>query len=410
MRYSFALIMCIFFTSGWTQNSDSLKPARTSLTWSGFIHADAIYDSRQVTEAREGFLLLYPKNIQRDKTGEDINAKGSFNQYAMSGRITARLTGPDVLGAKVTGLMEGDFTGASNSENNSFRLRHAWAKLSWSKTTLLAGQFWHPMDVPEMLPSVLSLNTGAPFHSFSRQPQVRFEISPLKSIRFVLAATAQRDYVNHGPAGSSSIYLRNSGMPNFHAQLQFQENKLFAGFGFDYKELVPRLVTDSNYKADEKVPSLALLAFLKLETKKIVFKAQASYGQNLNDHLMLGGYGVATTDPLSGKRTYSSLNYLNTWMNITTTGKKLQYSVFAGFSKGFGAGEKITGPVYARDPDIAYTYRVAPMITYYTGKLGFSFESEMTAAAYGKTDEYYKVTAENTLTNFRNTLSLIYTF
>lgn len=410
MRNCIALILFVILETASAQIADTSKENKASLSWSGFIHADAIYDTRQVTEAREGYLLLYPKNIQKDKQGEDINATGSFNQYAMRARLTARISGPDTLGAKLTGLLEADFTGASNSENNSFRLRHAWAKLAWPKISMLAGQYWHPMDVPEMLPNVLSLNTGAPFHSFSRQPQVRLDLYPLKNLRFVLAATAQRDYVNHGPAGSSSVYLRNSEIPNLHAQVHYQKNMLLAGLGVDYKVLVPRMVTDSNFKANERVPSIALLAFLKLEMKKIIVKTQASYGQNLNDHLMLGGYGVATTDPLSNRRTYSSLNYLNSWINVSTTGKSFQYSMFAGYTKGLGARDKITGAVFARDPEIAFTYRVSPMVSYYTGKLGFSYELEMTTAAYGKPDDHYKVSKENTLTNFRNTLTLIYTF
>jgi hypothetical protein len=132
MRNTFAKI-AFFVTltlllNDFTASSQDLKPvdpSKPTLTWSGFVKAEGMYDTRQVVEAREGYLLLYPKKVVLDKNGEDINAHGSFNQYAMTARLTAKVTGPDVLGAKASVLIEGDFTGASNSENNSFRLRHA---------------------------------------------------------------------------------------------------------------------------------------------------------------------------------------------------------------------------------------------------------------------------------------------
>jgi len=179
----------------------------------------------------------------------------------MTTRITAKASGPDVLGAKVFALIESDFTGASNSENNSLRLRHAYISLQWAKTRLLLGQYWHPLDLPEMIPNVLSLNTGAPFHSFSRQPQVRVDYKTGK-LNFVAVAASQRDYVNTGPSGSSSIYIRNSLIPNLHAQIHFKSTKLFAGIAVDYKMLTPGIATDSLYVADEQLNCLSWSGFI----------------------------------------------------------------------------------------------------------------------------------------------------
>ena len=170
------------------------------------------------------------------------------------------------------------------------------------------------------------------------------------------------------------------------------------------------MVTDSMYKEFEKIHSHSFLAFLKIESKPLVVKAQASYGQNLNDHLMLGSYGIALENAATGKRTYASLNYFNTWINLTTTGKRVQYSIFAGLVKGYGASQKILGTVYGRDPDLDYTYRIAPMITRFIGKMKVAWELEITSAAYGLPDEYYRVEPSNMVTNMRNTLSLHYDF
>jgi len=385
---------------------DPVKPA---LTWSGFVKAEGMYDTRQVVEAREGYLLLYPKKVSLDKNGQDVNAQGSFNQYAMMARLTLKATGPDVLGAKVFALIEGDFTGASNSENNSFRLRHAYLKLKWVHTAITAGQYWHPINIPEMIPNVLALNTGAPFHPFSRQPQIRIDYSRGK-FNTVFAVLSQRDYMNNGPSGASSVYLRNSSIPNIHAQVQYINGNLFAGAGMDYKHIHPRLVTDSLYATDAAVNCLSYTAFAMAKIKPFVVKMQLIYGQGLNDHLVMGGYGVTKTDALTNQQEYTPLNYITGWVNFQTTGKTWQGSFFAGYTKGFGAKESISGAIYARDADIEYVYRLAPMISYISGKLILSAECEFTTAAYGKTDEHFKVYDSTPVTNTRLSFSAGYYF
>ncbi|MBK6346259.1 MAG: hypothetical protein IPF68_10000 [Bacteroidales bacterium] len=407
LHFLFLVLSLIFFTL--TRADAQSEKSDYRLSVSGFVRADAIFDSRQVVEAREGFLLFYPKKPLYDANGEDINARPTFNQYAMTTRLTARATGPDVLGARVMALFESDFTGASNSENNSLRLRHAYISLQWTKTRLLIGQYWHPIDLPEMIPNVLSLNTGAPFHSFSRQPQIRLDRKAGK-FNFVLAASSQRDYVNNGPKENSSIYIRNSVVPNLHGQVHFRNEKLFGGLAVDYKMLTPRIATDSLYVADERLNCLSWSGFVHYNTGKLSIKGQYTYGQALNDHLMMGGFGVTFTDSLTNQREYSPLNYHALWVNTSLTSGNWQPSLIVGFTNNSGSIAKINGPVYARDADIDYVYRIAPMITYVTGKFSVIAEAEYTAAAYGINDEYFRVTGSKETGNIRIGLGVVYSF
>ncbi|MDO9137052.1 MAG: hypothetical protein Q7U21_04465, partial [Lutibacter sp.] len=98
------------------------------IQWKGFVKADYFFDTRQTVTAREGHFLLYPENELFDKTGKDINAASSLNMLAIQTRLTGMITGPEVLGAKSSGMIEGEFFGHSDGDINGFRLRHAITK------------------------------------------------------------------------------------------------------------------------------------------------------------------------------------------------------------------------------------------------------------------------------------------
>ncbi len=378
-------------------------------TLTGYVRADALFDSRQAVEAREGFLLFYPKHPVFDAEGNDIHAKASFNQYTMSSRLGVKVNGPDLLGAKALAMIEGDFTGASNVENNSLRLRHAYISLQWKTTRLLMGQYWHPLDVPEMIPTVLALNTGAPFHSFSRQPQVRVD-QKLGNFNLVGVAASQRDYVNNGPDGNSSTYLRNSVVPNLHSQIQYKHNRIFGGIGIDYKQLVPRLVTEKNFKSNESVNCVSYILFGNATPGFLNIKVQYTVNHALNDHLMMGGFGVTGIDENTDRRTYAPLEWHATWLNISYTKSRWQPSVFFGYTVDKTEEGLINGPVYARNADIDYVYRISPMLTYSENKFNLCCEFEYTVAAYEGNEEDLILIKKKETGMVRVNLAAVYSF
>ena len=155
---------------------------------------------------REGHFLLYPKNELLDPDGKDVNANLQLNMLSIQTRLNLLVTGPDVWKAKSSAYIEGEFFGTTDADINGFRLRHAFIKLQWTKTMLLAGQYWHPMFNTQCYPGTVSFNTGAPFQPFSRNPQIRVKQNFGK---FNLVATAfwQRDFRSTGPDGVSASYL-----------------------------------------------------------------------------------------------------------------------------------------------------------------------------------------------------------
>ncbi len=380
------------------------------ITFSGYVKTDAMFDTRQTTSAREGHFFLYPAPEVLDKNGADINAAPGFNILSIQTRLTGKITAPDAFGAKTSGQMEAEFFGTTDGDINGFRLRHAFLKLDWAHTSLLVGQTWHPMFILEMFPGVVSFNTGVPFQAFARAPQIRLAYTT-GDVKFTLAAASQRDFQSNGPAGLSSAYLRNSVIPDLHAQVSYASGGHLAGAALDYKKLTPRIVTTKNVKTDAFVDGIAALGFVKVNADPVTIKAQALYGQNTPDLMQIGGYAVTSTDPVTGIEAYTALTTFSAWAEVSI-GKQIEYALFAGYSKALGADENVTGPYYGRATDIGDLYRIAPRIQFNAEKTRISAEVEYTAAGYGTPDGANKGKVGNirTVANTRLLVAFYYFF
>ena len=354
------------------------------IKFSGFVKNDFILDTRQTVAVREGHFLLYPENELLDIDGEDINDRASFNYLSIQSRLTGTLTGPDAFGAKTSGVLEGAFFGATNSDINGFRLRHAFFRLNWTNTELLMGQYWHMMFVTASFPGTVSFNTGAPFQFFSRNPQIRIT-QKFGNLAVAGMVATQRDFSS--PGGPD--VLRNALLPDLQGQITYTSEGMLAGLSGGYKRVVPRIKTDSNYKTATAVGGFSGQAFLKVSTSPLTMNFQATYLQNGFDGLTLGGFAIKTiTDPVRDYREYTTINTLNLWTDLSTNGKKVQAGLFAAYAKNLGASDELddisTLPLYTRGWNIASLYRISPRIIVNSGKTRFAFELEQTGAAYGK--------------------------
>ena len=409
MRLKFILFFLIFSCT--VQAQDSLK--KISFEVHGFVKSDFWVDSRQVVQALEGLFSLYPANVKLDPQGKDINAHPTFNYSAMSSRLNVMMHGPDVFGAKTSAFLESDYTGISNQTLNTLRLRHAWIKMQWSKWTVVMGQDWHPMFVEEVFPGVLALNTGTPFQPFIRNPQLRISYQ-LGHSQFIGAVLSQRDNSNFGPLGKDFSYLTNSMVPNIHGQWKFQKGNHTMGLGVDWKSIMPRLETDSGHYTRETLNSKALMAYYKLEKDKFCWKSKAIYGENLTEHLMLGGYAVAQIDSSIDARTYTTSRHLFAWSQVIWKIQKKKTlwmpGVFVGYAKNLGSPIENAGIWYARGADIDQVMRGAVDLFIRQGPLMFSFEYELTRAYYGDIKLNGRVNNSKPVDNHRFEVSVFYFF
>ena len=388
------------------------------IKFSGYVKNDIIYDSRQTVSIRQGHYLLYPDKKVPDENSADINAKSSFHILSIQSRIKGDITAPEVLGAKPTGLIEAEFFGNIEQNINTFRLRHAYIMLSWPKTELMIGQYWHAMFITECFPNVVSFNTGAPFQPFARNPQIRLT-QKIGHFSVIGTAMSEIDFVDNGPDGASSKYIRNASLPELNLKLTYawknetSGHELLAGVGGDYKKIRPRLTTTTNYKDEESAASMAWMGFVKYKIPDFTFSLEYVYGENFYSLTMLGGYAVKeVTDIEKDFRTYAPIRTMSFWADLQTNGQKWQAGLFGGYSRNMGSSD-IISPVaqsgspdpkqiyYSRGADIDHLYRVAPRLLFNAGRFRVAGEVEYTVAAYGKPDSKGVVKDAEEVANFR---------
>ncbi|MGM0649458.1 MAG: DcaP family trimeric outer membrane transporter [Bacteroidota bacterium] len=378
----------------------------------GYVKLDAFYDTRETVSGREGHFLLWPAPPSYDLEGNDLNDKSSFNMLAVQSNFGLKVEGPQVLNSKTSACIEADFFGQKNDNINLLRLRHAYIKMTWSSTEILAGQFWNPVFNLEAFPYTVSFTTGTPVLPFSRNPQIRLT-QHFRQFTVMGIIQSQRDYPSYGPDPDNPVesipspqFLSNAGLPECHLKLGWKttHNNLMykSGIGVGYKEIMPRTVTSANIKTTTTVPGYSATGYLSIGNEKCRFAAGAVYGNNATDVMSPGGFAVsAVKDSVSDFVEYTTLSSGSLWTDVSCQINNIHLGVFSGYLKHFGAGETITGHTWGIANNMAYMYRIAPRIWYQKKHIRLSFEIEHTAAAFGTPDEQGMVQDAEEVANTR---------
>jgi hypothetical protein len=405
------LLVCLIFMSAVNvsfANNNEEKPFKIDIY--GFVNYEMIFDTRQVVSAREGAVLLFPANEKLDADGNDINATPSFNFIVLSSRMGAKITGPDAFGAKTSAHFEGDLLGTKAGLNAVARLRHAYIRMKWEKSELMAGQNWHPIFVGACFPNTVSFAGGVPYYALNRSPQIKFayDFGPLNVAAFLLS---QNDFASLGPDGASSTYIRNSMQPEVYLQTIFKKEKFLIGATGGYQVITPRIETTTGHKTNQTMESIQANVFTTIQLPGVVVKLQAVYSENASHLVMLGGYGEAELlDADRAIYSYAGISSLSTWADFETKGPKIKGGLLIGYAQNLGAKEDITGATWARGANIDNMFRISPRVVYNSGKAQFGMEFVYDVADYGTPNARYEISNTKAISNLRTVLSLKYFF
>lgn len=403
------LTMMTFFGANLNgqENENKLKTEVSGIIWFQYYH-----DTWQNVETRDGALLLYPK--PKDAAG--INEAGKMGSSAFFTRPRIKFSGAEAFGAKASGVLEGDFFATSQDMVGHLRLRHAFLKLDWDRTSLLFGQFWHTIVDTDVIPSS-DLIANVPFFPLNRSPQIsiNYKLTDELSIN---AAALVHSY--HRSSGFPD-FQRNAGIPEFAGKIKYKSGNFVIGVNGGIKTLKPRIKTDLGVKTTKNISTPYLGAFTKIKTDPVTVKGQIVYGQNLTHFVMIGGMGAVDTAGVDDYD-YSALKTVSTWADIHTNGKKVQFGLFFGFSQMLGAtdnylalaGEDKYGlPVkYHRSDNLHSTMRISPRIDFFSGKMKLGFEYSYTNAIYGTAWDSKRVATAKAdpVANNRFLLNVMYRF
>lgn len=369
-----------------------------SLEWHGFVNPHYYADSRSVVGGREDMMLFYPKPILRDSLGNDINDGWQADMLAITARLGLRVKGPDMLGARTSAYVEGDFTGSTNATINNLRLRHAYIEMNWQHHRLVAGQYWYPMVIHEIMPMTNPLNMGAPFHCYARQPQVRYEYS-VSGIEAVAVASWQLDNMSQGllnglPA-SSTLFARHSLVPELNLQLRYLNEHFFFGAAANLKTIQPQVVSVATLlQHTELHSSFSWSVFGKYSGEAVTVKVQALLNNSLYEGCSLGGYLMVADS------SFQDWHFNTVWLDVEKSTGHWRPGLFLGVAKNLDYGNADYLHCFGRGHELEYLWRVQPRLTYKTlTGLDFTAEAEYTYAGYDKP-----------VGNLRLSLSMVYSF
>ena len=422
MKKSYLILLIGLSTiKGLSQTAPTVAPTAPANDFSvslyGFLRTDYIFDSRKSATVREEHLNLYPLDVVNDANGKDINAVKQSNFLSITSRLGVKVKGPDVWGAKMSGTLEGDFFGNSESTIGTLRLRHAYVNMDWAKTSLTMGQTWYPTFIPEVFPGVANFSTGILFNPFGWASQIKLKQSLTKEVSVSATLYKDREFASSGINGTAANTPSiNSALPAFNAQMQYKSKSLFLGAGFEYRSLQPLTDNGSSPKlvTTEKLNSSSVFAYGKYANDKIIVKAYGISGGNLSNLVMVGGFTGSTS---AGIQSYDPTKTTAMWVDIASNGKTVAPGFFFGTTKNNGAGTaagtaaQIYGRGVAGARVIDNVWRTSARIDFKKNKFRITPELEYTAATWGDANLFGKATTnKKDVSNFRTMISCVYSF
>lgn len=391
----------------------------------GFVRNDMTFDTHRSLGAVNELFYFLPYDRQLDAEGNDLNEVNQLKFLGITTRLGMNFHSPLYShGFRLSANFEADFCGAASPAIACFRLRRANVVFDWERPfdinnvthhRLMVGQAFHPMT-SELLPNIVSLNTGCPFNPFSRAPQIRYTAN-FPSVRLTAAAVWQFQYTSPGPKGNSNQYQFDNAAPEAYIGAEYHIPHFLIGAGAEYMAIRPRVSTeidDNIYRVNEHVHSFAAQLYLNAGNANWDFRMKTVVGQNLGHLLMMSGYGVSGISADGRSSLYAPLLQSASWLTMTYRTNNIRHNVSAtllgGYIKNFGAGTNVSR-LYTRGPEnLDQMFRTSASLQYHFRELDVGAEYEYTGVHYGDVCPNATVTNTHLVNNHRLYLIVMYNF
>ncbi|KKP35979.1 MAG: Outer membrane protein [candidate division TM6 bacterium GW2011_GWF2_32_72] len=387
------------------QKIESENTIKQNIKFSGFIKLAAYDDTRQVYGARDDYFLLYPEKKEL-LCGLDKNAKAQGYITPIESRLRVDIDGPKIWELGLNGVIEGDFFGTNEENIYTPRMRLAYLNIRGKQFSILAGQEYHPLTPLKIIPETVSFNSGCPMEPFARSPQLRFTLHFPKINAFLCLLSQSPGEVTPGFEGCDCKYLRDAVVPNISLGADTKIKDSTLGCCLDWKQIRPRLKSiDETKTVSEMFASTSFCAYTSIDIPKAIIKGKFTYGNNLPELSMLGGYAVQKISGCCSEEntianrsfSYTGLRAIAIWNdNTLKIHKRIEPGLFWGYTKNIGANDDfiisykdsngVTTPLtftLTNATQIDYVFRLSPRIKIKEKPVVFGGEIEWTRARYG---------------------------
>ncbi len=417
LRPLFSLLLLLLLSAPQLHAETSDK---VQYKFGGRLDLKVMYDTYKSKDARD-LLYFYPLEPNLNSAGQDLNEVGQLRFSPYATRLNFGVSNIQVGEATARIFVEADFFGSSEAYLQQFRLRHAYVRFDWERTSLLAGQTNNLNFLDEILSPAVDYGGGFPYYILNRGMQVRVDHRMGRS--WTLRAAAEMFWA-HKPVGPTEAQVYSQ-LPALDAQLVYAPSDRFmAGVTAGVKFLRPRTVDASDRPISKTVTSYSLNAFFKAVSEDDHrFQFWGIYGSNLTHLNLLGGYGKLESCPTTGDYGYGNLYTFSAWFDYDVPiSEQWRAGVLFGYQENLGskqaldittdaAGNYLYG--YYTDPNLLWFGRVAPRISFHPiPRMVIAAEYSYNPAQWGRsTDNYlqptdlYDVVADN-----RVVLSFMYAF
>ncbi len=381
---------------------DTTKSRDYKLWFMGRVDLYAFMDTQRGVEVCGGVQYVIPGMPTIDASGNYVNGYGALNfniaasRFGMGGSMNLG------DGGSLMGYVEADFLGQMSSSTLAFRLRHAYAKYTVGRSSLLFGQTTH-LALDEALASpTVTFGAGYPFSALSRPVQFRYTYNFEEYVAIDMAASIFW--------GSEYQAQTASMIPDFSARVRLGNPKgtsvsITAGI----KTLDPSLGVEPT---TSKVSALYAGVMAKLALGGgYNLRGGILYGEDPTTLGMLGGVALKADN-----MGYTPISTLSSYFDFETARYgNFAFGLFVGHQQNLGSLSPITlaaDPLYQSSVAGADSqWRVAPRLWYsVVGGLSFGLEYMYAEAEWMESwDENYQ-SVKNLPTSRNNRITLLARF